>query len=163
MNVFAGYDGGGSKTVCALTDNQGTLLGIGQGGPSNYLFVEKKLHARQCAKRPEMLFECKYRGTTVGYCVYWVGGDQNAVRRSAYSLFRTCCNAKNILCDSDIRPIWYGAVRDAPAIILIAGTGAIAYMCKRAVCCVWVAGARSLGMKARGMTLDVAPCRKLCA
>ena len=42
-----------------------------------------------------------------------------------------CCNAKNILCDSDIRPIWYGAVRDAPAIILIAGTGAIAYMCKK--------------------------------
>ena len=56
MNVFAGYDGGGSKTVCALTDNQGTLLGIGQGGRLITFFVEKKLHARQCAKRPEMLF-----------------------------------------------------------------------------------------------------------
>ena len=34
MKLFAGYDSGGSKTVCVLADERGRLLGTGRGGPS---------------------------------------------------------------------------------------------------------------------------------
>ena len=38
MKLFAGYDGGGTKTACVLTDETGRILGFGLGGPSNYLY-----------------------------------------------------------------------------------------------------------------------------
>ena len=46
MKLFAGFDGGGTKTVCCLTDEQGRLLGLGRGGPLNYLFCGKEVAAR---------------------------------------------------------------------------------------------------------------------
>ncbi len=41
MKLYAGFDGGGSKTACFLCDEEGNLLGSGLGGSSNYLFCGK--------------------------------------------------------------------------------------------------------------------------
>ena len=132
MNVFAGYDGGGSKTVCALTDNQGTLLGIGQGGPSNYLFCGEEIARASMREATRNAFlNANIEEQPLDTVYIGSAAIKMQCGEAHIPFFRTCCNAKNILCDSDIRPIWYGAVRDAPAIILIAGTGAIAYMCKK--------------------------------
>ena len=43
MKLYAGFDGGGSKTACFLADEQGQLLGQGIGGPSNYLFCGRAI------------------------------------------------------------------------------------------------------------------------
>ena len=43
MKLYAGFDGGGSKTACFLADEQGQLLGQGIGGPSNYLFCGREV------------------------------------------------------------------------------------------------------------------------
>jgi N-acetylglucosamine kinase-like BadF-type ATPase len=40
MRLLA-LDGGGTKTVCLLTDERGRLLGWGSGGPSNLTFVSR--------------------------------------------------------------------------------------------------------------------------
>ena len=45
MKLYAGFDGGGSKTACYLTDEQGNLLGVGFGGSSNYLFCGREAAA----------------------------------------------------------------------------------------------------------------------
>ena len=34
--IFAGFDGGGSKTLCVLCDENGRLLGTGSGGDGKY-------------------------------------------------------------------------------------------------------------------------------
>jgi len=46
MKLYAGFDGGGSKTACCLADETGRLLGIGTGGPSNYLFCGRETAAQ---------------------------------------------------------------------------------------------------------------------
>jgi len=33
---YAGFDGGGTRTTCLLCDSQGSVLGVGSGGRSNY-------------------------------------------------------------------------------------------------------------------------------
>ena len=43
--LFAGFDGGGTKTACALCSESGELLGLGAGGPSNYLYCGRELAA----------------------------------------------------------------------------------------------------------------------
>ena len=45
MKLFAGYDGGGTKTACVLTDETGRILGSGVGGPSNYLYCGREVAA----------------------------------------------------------------------------------------------------------------------
>src|ERR1700730_9500483 len=34
--LYAGFDGGGTRTTCILCDSEGSVLGLGSGGPSNY-------------------------------------------------------------------------------------------------------------------------------
>jgi N-acetylglucosamine kinase-like BadF-type ATPase len=39
MNYVLGIDGGGTRTTCVLMDNNGTIIGRGEAGPSNYQSV----------------------------------------------------------------------------------------------------------------------------
>ena len=45
--------------------------------------------------------------------------------------FSTCIDADRVICESDIYNIWFGAVREQPAVITIAGTGSITYICSK--------------------------------
>jgi N-acetylglucosamine kinase-like BadF-type ATPase len=51
MSVFLGIDVGGSKTHALLTDEQGTILGLGETGPGNHESVgyDGLIHAMQTA------------------------------------------------------------------------------------------------------------------
>ena len=53
----AGIDGGGTKTACVLTDEEGRLLGTGIGGPSNYLYCGKELAAESVRTATEQAFK----------------------------------------------------------------------------------------------------------
>lgn len=41
MGVIVGIEGGGTKTGCAVLDEQGTLLAYAEGGPANLNFVDE--------------------------------------------------------------------------------------------------------------------------
>ena len=56
MKLFAGYDGGGTKTACVLTDETGKILGSGLGGPSNYLYCGKETAAESVRTATEQAF-----------------------------------------------------------------------------------------------------------
>lgn len=39
MRYYIGIDGGGTKTACLLSEENGTIIGRGMAGPSNYHVV----------------------------------------------------------------------------------------------------------------------------
>lgn len=130
MKLYAGFDGGGSKTACYLTDGQGRLLGTGVGGSSNYLFcgregaaqaVRAALAGAFAASGMEMQ---QLEGAFVGSAAILLGnGDFHT------PFFRECIETRQLDCDSDILPVWFGGAKGEDAVVAIAGTGAIAYGC----------------------------------
>ena len=130
MKVFAGYDGGGTKTACVLTDETGRILGSGLGGPSNYLYCGREVAAESVrtatarafadAGIPQQKLDTAYMASAA---ILIQHGDAHV------PFFSTCIDADHVICESDIYNIWFGAVRERPAVITIAGTGAITYIC----------------------------------
>lgn len=130
MKLFAGYDGGGTKTACVLCDETGKLLGTGIGGPSNYLYCGKELAAESVREATGQAFRAAGMEPCTLEAAYMASaaillqhGDSHV------PFFSTCMDAKKVLCESDIYPIWYGSTREEPAVVSIAGTGAVTYVC----------------------------------
>ena len=130
MKLYAGFDGGGSKTACYLANEQGSLLGVGFGGSSNYLFCGREAAAQSVRQALENAFADagleaqSLAGAFVGSAAILLGkGDFHL------PFFRTCIDAKRLDCDSDLLPVWYGGAQGKDAVVAIAGTGSIAYGC----------------------------------
>lgn len=130
MKLYAGFDGGGSKTACCLADAQGNLLGIGIGGPSNYLFCGKETAAQSVRDALEGAFAAAnyltqpLEGVFVGSAAVLLGhGDAHK------PFFQECIDSAQLDCDSDILPVWFGGAQGQAAVVAIAGTGSIAYGC----------------------------------
>lgn len=132
MKLYAGFDGGGSKTACCLADETGRLLGIGTGGPSNYLFCGRETAAQSVQNGLNAAFAAAgiapqpLAGTFVGSAAILLGnGDYHA------DFFRSCIDSHVLVCDSDIVPVWFGGAQEQDAVVAIAGTGSIAYGCTK--------------------------------
>ena len=132
MKLFAGYDGGGTKTACVLTDETGRILGSGIGGPSNYLYCGREVAAESVrsataqafanAGIPQQRLDTAYMASAA---ILIQHGDAHV------PFFSTCIDADHVICESDIYNIWFGSVRERPAVITIAGTGSITYICSK--------------------------------
>ena len=130
MKLYAGFDGGGTGTVCCLADEHGRPLGRGRGGPLNYLFCGKETAARSARDALSAAFAAAgipqqpLEGCFVSSAAILLGcGDAHK------SFFDTCIPARQLTCDSDLLPVWFGGAGEQPAIVVIAGTGSIAYGC----------------------------------
>lgn len=127
MRLFLGIDGGQSSTTALIGDESGRVLGIGRGGPCNHVGAAegraKFLHAiggcesaaRAMAAVPEGM---KYEAICAGFS----GGpaDKETLLRE---MFRTA----HLLVTTDALIALSGAMAGEPGIIVIAGTGSIAY------------------------------------
>ncbi len=132
LKLFAGYDGGGTKTASVLVDETGRLLGTGVGGPSNYLYCGKEMAATSVKDATQMAFTNAGLNMCKIECAYMASAAiLLAHGESHVPFFSSCIDANHVICESDIYPIWYGSVREAPAVISIAGTGAITYVCSK--------------------------------
>jgi len=137
MACFLGIDGGGTRTTVWLADGDGKPLGCAETGPSNPVKVGfrtaeceimKAFHiclreagfpasaARQ--SRPPLL-------QAVGAGIS--GIDRQAVHRPLFAWMRRHIPARHHLLTTDAAIALAAAVRDGPGIIVIAGTGSIAY------------------------------------
>lgn len=128
MKLYAGFDGGGSKTACCLCDEMGTLLGTGLGGSSNYLFSDRKEAAQAMKDALAAAFSAAglaprpLAAAFVGSAAILLGhGDAHL------SFFKSCIPTAQLFCDSDILPVWFGGTGGKPGVAAIAGTGSIAY------------------------------------
>ncbi len=131
FDLYAGFDGGGSRTTCCLTDEYGRLLGMGSGGPLNYLFCGKETAHQSITDALSGAFSAAdlalqpLKGCFVSSAAILLGhGDAHR------DFFDECIQAEQLTCDSDILPVWFGGTRFDPAVVVIAGTGSIAYGCK---------------------------------
>ncbi|MBQ9832605.1 MAG: hypothetical protein IJO48_02625 [Clostridia bacterium] len=130
MELFAGFDGGGTKTLCVLADENGNILGVGKGGPSNYLFCGKELAAQSVRDSIEQAFSKAGAAMRPLRSAYMCSAATEIYcGESHVPFFSTCIDTQQLTCNSDIVPVWYGAVQGAPAIMTISGTGAATYAC----------------------------------
>ena len=129
--LFAGFDGGGTKTACALCSESGELLGTGLGGPSNYLYCGRELAAASVRDALEAAFDSAGMARRTLDTAYMASASIRMHNGAAHvPFFRACIDADNVLCESDVYPIWFGVVRERPAAVSIAGTGSITYVCR---------------------------------
>ncbi len=127
---FLGVDGGQSSTVALIGDERGVVVGYGAGGPSNHVegpggreklrkavtvSVSAAWNHSPFAEGPELPeFESAFFGMTGG------AEDKNA-------LIRELVSARRLEVSHDAITALIGATEGRPGIIVIAGTGSIAF------------------------------------
>ena len=129
IRLFAGFDGGGSKTACALADESGRVLGQGEGGPSNYLYCGRETALASMQGALAGAFESAGlapRTLEAAYVASAAIRTYDGERHKPF--FAGCVDAHRLFCEGDIYPIWYAGAREKPAVVSIVGTGAITYL-----------------------------------
>ena len=121
-----GIDAGGTKTVCYLADADGTIVGEGRGGGANLqahgeLEVEKVLHAviEQAIGDRAIL--------PVAVCLGVAGVDREEDDRTVRGIMRRLGFRSHTLVVNDALVALVAGAGQSPGVVLIAGTGAIAY------------------------------------
>jgi glucosamine kinase len=125
MHVL-GIDAGGTKTVCYLADANGTIIGEGRGTGANLqahgeLEVEKVLHG---------IIEQAVGDRAIvpaATCVGIAGADRTDDHRTVRGIMRRLGFRSHTLVVNDALIALVAAVGDDPGVVIIAGTGSIAY------------------------------------
>jgi N-acetylglucosamine kinase-like BadF-type ATPase len=129
MGYSLGFDGGGTKTDCVLLDANGAIVGEGHGGPANPLrsgFEGAFSSLREAAA--EAITAAKIRaGDVTRVCAGLAGaGRRNAVRRLTVFLSQEFPLALTQVVP-DYEVALEAAAGTGPGVVLIAGTGSVAY------------------------------------
>lgn len=125
---FLGVDGGQSSTRAVIGDQTGRVLGIGRGGPSNYAGAPEGPDKFVVAVLGSLRAACKDAGLSAGTvrfagaCLGFSGGpaDKEPIVRQILASDRT-------LVTDDAAVALSGATGGEPGIVVIAGTGSIAF------------------------------------
>ncbi len=128
MKLFLGVDGGQSSTVALIADETGRILGAGRGGPCNHVAASEGR-----AKFGQALTECLGQACvqaglaadTVTFEAACLGFSGGVADKEAYSREFIRSAAFKITHDAEIALT--GATAGKPGIIVIAGTGSIAF------------------------------------
>jgi N-acetylglucosamine kinase-like BadF-type ATPase len=121
---FLGVDGGQSSTTAVIGDEGGRVLGIGKGGPSNHVGATNFMDAISASVRGACL-QAGLDAAGVRFasaCLGFSGGpaDKQAILGQILA-------ADRILVTDDARIALSGALAGEPGIVIIAGTGSIAF------------------------------------
>jgi N-acetylglucosamine kinase len=121
-----GIDAGGTKTVCLLGDEQGRILGEARGGGANLqsvgeLEVEKVLHGVMDA----VLAHRDARPAAI--CLGIAGVDRPSDAETVRNIMRRIGSHARTLVVNDALVALQAGAGDDPGVVLVAGTGSIAY------------------------------------
>jgi N-acetylglucosamine kinase-like BadF-type ATPase len=125
--LVAAIDGGGSRTTAAVARVDGTVLGVGSGGPANFLSTNKtvareSVRAALAAARAASGLDGQ-RLASAAICVAGVGLVQSA---AALKYVISAVSAGTVVAASDTDAAWTAAFPFGGAgVIVIAGTGSI--------------------------------------
>ncbi|MFH0988947.1 MAG: BadF/BadG/BcrA/BcrD ATPase family protein [bacterium] len=134
MKYVIGMDGGGTKTIAALSDEHGTVLAAETLGPSNFQIIGVEKAAQvlvnlilRCAKQERCEIK-DIRSVVAGLTGAGRDVDEERMRKGFLKeLRKSGISLKNVAIESDARIALEGAFKGNPGIILIAGTGSIAF------------------------------------
>src|SRR5215510_6566479 len=126
MGHVIGIDAGGTKTVCLLADDQGNIVAEARRGGANLqaageLEVEKVLH--------QVMEEAIGDRSIVpeAICLGIAGVDREDEMRVVRAIMRRIGYKSRVVVVNDALIALVAGAGDAPGIVIIAGTGAIAY------------------------------------
>jgi len=131
--LYAGFDGGGTRTTCVLCDASGSVLGVGSGGRSNYhntglpRAIASIRRAFEGALAQSGVAESR---ASLAAC-YGLAGldspeDMEIVKRGIASMSLGLGGKRSDLVVNDWRTAVAGAFIEGPGVTLIAGTGCVA-------------------------------------
>jgi N-acetylglucosamine kinase-like BadF-type ATPase len=125
MHVL-GIDAGGTKTVCLLADAKGHVVSEARGGGANLqasgeLEVEKVLHGVM----EEAIGDREVRPDAV--CLGIAGVDRPADAEAVHGIMRRLGFKSRTLIVNDALVALVAGVGDSAGVVLVAGTGSIAY------------------------------------
>ena len=125
-----GVDGGGTKTTAILLDRGGSLLGRGQAGPSNRYAVGEAPAGVELRRAIEAALVCgKVAAADVqAICLGMAGVDRPGDSAAVTSVVRGILPAAEALVHHDAIIALAGGVGRLYGVVLIAGTGALAYV-----------------------------------
>lgn len=129
MSYYLGIDGGGTKTLAVIRDADGRECGRGAGGPGNIAFHDEATVLRSVraaveeARRASGLPDAGFAAVCAGMAGYSV-----EPRRAAFeAALRQEVAAARYRVEPDYVIAYWGASEGEPGVVIIAGTGAVAY------------------------------------
>src|SRR5436190_24376319 len=129
MTYFLGVDGGVSKTAALVTDAEGKPLGDGVAGPSNHLRVGIETAARnieRAVNKALVTADVASREIVWAYCGI-AGADHPAHRQEIVDSLNIFFPRGNFTIDNDARIALTGAIGFGAGVVVIAGTGSVAF------------------------------------
>jgi N-acetylglucosamine kinase-like BadF-type ATPase len=140
MLLFLGIDGGATRTVAWVGNEQGKVVGRFEAGPSNPLKVgfeaaqKELLRASRGALRQARSSRSGVAGlkreakpALVAVCAGIAGVDRRQLHRRLLAWLRSYIPARHHLLTVDAAIALRAALGDKPGVIVISGTGSIAY------------------------------------
>ena len=129
MKYYIGVDGGGSKTAALVIDEDQNPLGRGLAGGSNHLRVGIETATRNIERAVNIaLVEAgiAIRNVEYAYCGI-AGADHPAHHQRVVDALRIFFPHGNFIVDTDARIALTGAVGFGSGIVIISGTGSVAF------------------------------------
>lgn len=129
MTYFIGVDGGASKTAATVVDGQGKQLGSGLAGASNHLrvgIVEATRNVERAVNGALVEAGIAIKDVEYAYCGI-AGSDHPAHREKVIEALRVFFPRGNFIVDTDARIALTGAVGFGAGIVVISGTGSVAF------------------------------------
>ncbi|MCT7987250.1 N-acetylglucosamine kinase [Laspinema olomoucense] len=135
-----GIDGGGTKTVCLVMDETGTIAGRGEAGPSNYqtigLPAAGESISQAIASAVKNLPGVAIAGIGVGLAGVGRPADVQVVQGLVTGLYQESplpicwkLHSEGVVVTHDCAIALVGGTRSASGVAIVAGTGSIAYGC----------------------------------
>lgn len=129
MNFFLGLDGGASKTAALVTDRDGKPLGRGLAGGSNHLRLGIEEATRNIERSINLaLVEAGIAIREIDYAYCGIAGaDHPAHHERVVDSLRVFFPRGNFIVDTDARVALTGAIGFESGVVIIAGTGSVAF------------------------------------
>jgi len=129
MTWFLGVDGGASKTAAIVTDEHGTILGRGLAGGSNHLRLgieEATRNVERAVNHALVEAGIAIKQIEYAYCGI-AGSDHPAHHERVVEALRVFFPRGNFIVDTDGRVALTGAIGFGAGVVIIAGTGSVAF------------------------------------
>lgn len=124
MRYVLGFDGGGTKTECALMDETGAILARSRSGASNAVNVGSKASAAALEETGrEALRSAEKQPADVAFALAGISGaGEPAVQAEIKTRLQPSFPNASIVITSDL-PLTLAAIGEIPGVVVIAGTG----------------------------------------
>jgi len=129
MDYVLGVDGGGTNTMCIIADREGNILSRGVAGPSNYLVVGERgtKQAIESAVKAAIT-KCGVQISRFRVACLGMAGAGRPIGCAVIKRIMDELNiADKVLVESDAAIALAGATACGYGVVVIAGTGAIAF------------------------------------